>query len=78
MLFLLPFMSNLPSRKSVENKHNYDGCVSGGGGGGINCQILKTGGKENRQQLVKMITCLNFGLKVHSNLKPSDKQFVLQ
>ena len=43
MLFLLPFMSNLPSRKGVENKHNYDGCVSGGG---INCQILKTGGKE--------------------------------
>ena len=32
MLFLLPFMSNLPSRKGVENKHNYDGCVSGGGG----------------------------------------------
>ena len=31
MLFLLPFMSNLPSRKGVENKHNYDGCVSGGG-----------------------------------------------
>ena len=34
MLFLLPFMSNLPSRKGVENKHNYDGgvCVWGGGG----------------------------------------------
>ena len=43
MLFLLPFMGNLPSRKGVENKHNYDGCVSGGG---VNCQILKTGGKE--------------------------------
>ena len=38
MLFLLPFMSNLPSRKGVENKHNYDGCVCvcvGGRGGGV-------------------------------------------
>ena len=82
MLFLLPFMSNLPSRKGVENKHNYDGCVSGGGGGGSTVKfsklVVKKNGKENRQQLVKMITCLNFGLKVHSNLKPSDKQFVLQ
>ena len=48
MLFLLPFMSNLPSRKGVENKHNYDGCVCVCGGGFvlINCQILKTDGKE--------------------------------
>ena len=81
MLFLLPFMGNLPSRKGVENKHNYDGCVSGGGGGStvkFSKLVVKKNGKENRQQLVKMITCLNFGLKVHSNLKPSDKQFVLQ
>ena len=35
----------------------------------INYQILKTDGKENPQQLVKKITCQNFGLKVHSNLK---------
>ena len=84
MLFLLPFMSNLPSRKGVENKHHYDGCVCVCGGAlswstvKFSKLMVKKNGKENRQQLVKMITCLNFGLKVHSNLKPSDKQFVLQ
>ena len=38
----------------VENKHNYD---EWGGFVLINCQILKTDGKENPQQLVKKITC---------------------
>ena len=54
--------------------------VGGGGGSTVKFSklVVKKNGKENRQQLVKMITCLNFGLKVHSNLKPSDKQFVLQ
>ena len=54
MLFLLTSLSKLPSRKGVENKHNYD---EWGSFVLINCQILKTGGKENPQQLVKKITC---------------------
>ena len=44
MLFLLTSLSILPSRKGVENKHNYDEC---GGFVLINCQILRTNGKEN-------------------------------
>ena len=54
MLFLLTSLSILPSRRGVENKYNYDewaGFVL------INCQIPKTDGKENPQQLVKKITC---------------------
>ena len=54
MLFLLTSLSILLSRKGVENKHNYD---EWGGFVLINCQILKTDGKENPQQLVKKITC---------------------
>ena len=41
MLFLFTSLSKFPSRKGVENKHNYDGFVL------INCQILRTNGKEN-------------------------------
>ena len=66
MLFLLTSLSILPSRRGVENKHNYD---EWGGFVLINCQILRTDGKENPQQLVKKITCCNLGLKVPSNLK---------
>ena len=54
MLFLLTSLSKLASREGVENKHNYD---EWGSFVLINCQILKTGGKENPQQLVKKITC---------------------
>ena len=66
MLFLFTSLSKLPSRKGVEKKRNYDEC---GGFVLINCQILRTNGRENLQQLVKKITCENFGLKVHSTLK---------
>ena len=54
MLFSLTCLSSLPSRKGVENKHNYD---EWGGFVLINYQILKTDGKENPPQLVKKITC---------------------
>ena len=54
MLFLLTSLNNLPSRKGVENKHNYD---EWGGFVLINYQIFKTDSKENPQQLVKKITC---------------------
>ena len=54
MLFLLTSLSKLASREGVENKHNYD---EWGSFVLINCQILKTGGEENPQQLVKKITC---------------------
>ena len=73
MLFLFTSVSKLPSSRGgvggggvggVEDKHNY-----WGGFVLINCQILRTDCKENPQHLVKRITCQNFGLKVHSNLK---------
>ena len=54
MLFLVTSLSKFPSRKGVENKHNYDECE---GFVLINCQILRTNGRENLQQLVKKITC---------------------
>ena len=54
MLFLFTSLSKLPSRKGVENKHNY---YERGGFVLINCQILRTAGTENPQQLVKRITC---------------------
>ena len=54
MLFLFTSLSKLPSRKGVENKFNYH---ERGGFVLINCQILRTDGKENPQQLVKKITC---------------------
>ena len=55
MLFLFTSVSKLPSiRRGVENKHNY---YEWGGFVSINCQILRTDGKENPQQLVKRITC---------------------
>ena len=66
MLFLFTSLSKLPSRKGVENERNYD---EYGGFVLIKCQILRTDGKENSQHLVKRITCQNFGLNVHSNLK---------
>ena len=77
MLFLLTSLSKLPSRRG---RGRWAGGGGGGGGGKdkhnylggfvlINCQILRTDGKENPQLLVKRITCQNFGLKVHSNLK---------
>ena len=53
MLFHFTRLSKLPSsRGGVEDKHNY-----WGGFVLINCQILRTDGKENPQQLVKKITC---------------------
>ena len=55
MLFLLTSLSKLASREGVENKHNYDEWTMSFVL--INCQILKTGGEENPQQLVKKITC---------------------
>ena len=73
MLFHFTPLSKLPSSRGgvglgggggVEDKHNY-----WGGFVLINCQILRTDGKENSQHLVKRITCQNFGLNVHSNLK---------
>ena len=72
MLFHFTPLSKLPSSRGgvglggggVEDKHNY-----WGGFVLINCQILRTDGKENPQQLVKEITCCNLGLKVPSNLK---------
>ena len=48
------FFEYFTKPEGVENKHNYDewaGFVL------INCQILKTDGKDNPQQLVKKITC---------------------
>ena len=54
MLYLFTSLSKLQSRKGAENKHNYDEC---GGFDVIKCQILKTNGRENLQQLVKKITC---------------------
>ena len=55
MLFLFTSLIKLPSRRvSFANKHNYD---EWGGFVLINCQILRTDGKENLQQLVKKITC---------------------
>ena len=63
----LYYFEKITKQKDVENKHNYD---EWGGFVLINCQILRTDGKENPQELVKEITCCNLGLKVHSNLKP--------
>ena len=50
----LYFFKYITEQKGVENKRNYD---EWGGFVLINCQILRTDGKENPQQLVKRITC---------------------
>ena len=54
MLFLLTCLSSLPSRKGVENKHNYD---EWGGFVLINRQILKTDRNKIAAVSKENITC---------------------
>ena len=56
MLFLFTSLSKLPSGRVLKINIIMMG-VGGGSFVMINCQILRTDGKENPQQLVEKITC---------------------
>ena len=57
MLFLFTSLSKLASGRVLKINIIMMGVVGGGSFVMINCQILRTDGKENPQQLVKKITC---------------------
>ena len=57
MLFLFTSLSKLPSGRVLKINIIMMGVGGGGGFVMINCQILRTDGKENPQQVVKKITC---------------------
>ena len=57
MLFLFTSLSKLPSGRALKINIMMMGAGGGGGFVIINCQILRTDGKENPQQLLKKITC---------------------
>ena len=57
MLFLFTSLSKLPSGRVLKINIIMMGVAGGGSFVMINCQIPRTDGKENPQQLVKKITC---------------------